>query len=114
MLSLVLAMTLAMAAKTADPIDSARKAFNNCLTEEHNKAVEAKKSAAEFTKIANETCQTQSMAYHDLTAKAERGYGSNAAEADKYAKEEVQNIVSSLISAFEINAPAGSKLQLEK
>ena len=114
MLSHALSVLLVMAVGKADPVDTARKALNNCLIEQHNKAVEAKKTSADFNKIVMESCITERATYHDVTVKAERGYGSNANDAEQYANEEVQNVVSGIITSFENNMKSGAKLSPEK
>jgi hypothetical protein len=114
MVSQVLAILLIVAAGKADPVDAARKSFNNCLIDQHNKAVELKKTSSDFDKIVKENCLTERTAYHDANVKAERGYGSNAKDAEQYANEEVQNVVSGIISSFTSNIESGAKLSPEK
>lgn len=111
---LVLAMAFNMAAMKGDPQDDARKAFNNCLVEEHNQAVEAKKSGAEFNEQVAAACTETRKSYFDLIVKAERGFGSKQAEAEEYAKEEIQAVVDSITSAFGDNVSNGARLQPEK
>ena len=72
--SLALAMALNMAAMKGDPQDDARKAFNNCLVKEHNEAVEAKKSGAEFNEQIATACVDTRKTYHDLIVRAEIGF----------------------------------------
>ncbi len=105
---------MAMLAGKADPQDMARKAFNNCLVGEHNKAVDAKSSTSDFNKAIQAACPTERAAYHDIIAKNERGFGSSAKEADEYANEETQSIVDSVTGAFGGNMEAGTKLVEEK
>ncbi len=114
MLAHILSFLLVIAAGKADPADTARRAFNNCLIEQHNKAVEAKKTPTDFDKIVAETCIAERTAYHDVTVKAERSYGSNAKDAEQYASEEVQNVVNGIISSFAGNIESGAKLSPEK
>jgi hypothetical protein len=105
---------MAMLAAKADPQNMARKAFNNCLVGEHNKAIDAKSSAADFNKTAQTACTVERKAYHDIIVKNERGFGSSAKEADEFANEEVQGIVDSITSAFSQNSEASSKMVEEK
>jgi hypothetical protein len=95
---LALAMALNMAALGGDAQDNARKAFNNCLVEEHNTAVAAKKSGAEF----------------DMVVRSEKGFGSKQAEAEEYANDEIQSILDSITGAFSENVTNGARLQPEK
>ena len=115
---LAMAATLAMAAMNmatmGDAMDNARKAFNNCLVEEHNSAVEAKKSGAEFNEQVAAACTAQRKAYHDLIVKQERSMGSKQAEAEQYANEELQVVVDSITAAFGENVSSGARLQPEK
>jgi hypothetical protein len=112
--TLVLAMTLNMAAMKTDPQDNARKALNNCYVEEHNKAIEAKKSGAEFNEQIAASCTEVRKTYFDMIVKSERGYGSKQAEAEEFANGEIQSIIDSITSAFSENVSSGAKLQTEK
>jgi hypothetical protein len=114
MLTLVAATMLSMAAMKADPMDNARKAFNNCMIETHNKGVEEKLSPSSFTKAADEACMPERTAYRDVLIKSERSYGSSQKDAEKFASEEVQMIVDSVVSSFNENVENGAKLTPEK
>jgi hypothetical protein len=114
MTSLVMAMALNMAAMKGDPQDDARKAYNNCLVGEHNEAVEAKKSGAEFNEQVAAACVETRKAYTDLIVKAERAFGSKQAAAEEYAAEEIQAVIDSITAAFGENVSSGAKLQPEK
>jgi hypothetical protein len=114
MLTLVAATMLSMAAMKADPMDNARKAFNNCMIETHNKGVEEKLSPSSFTKAADEACLPERTAYRDILIKSERSYGSSQKDAEKFASEEVQMIVDSVVSSFNENVESGAKLTPEK
>ena len=114
MMSMVVAMALAMAPAKADPVDSARKGFNNCLIEIHNKAVGDKQSASAFKESLVNVCAAEKTAYRDLIIKAERGYGSKQAEAEKFADEEVQAIVDYVRGAFGENVESGARMSPEK
>jgi hypothetical protein len=114
MLTLVAATMLSMAAMKADPMDNARKAFNNCMIETHNKGVTDKLSPSSFTKAADEACMPERTAYRDVLIKSERSYGSSQKDAEKFASEEVQMIVDSVVSSFNENVENGAKLTPEK
>jgi hypothetical protein len=114
MMSMVLAMALSMAPAKADPVDNARKGFNNCLIEIHNKAVDDKQSPSGFKESLGAACTAEKTAYRDLIIKAERGYGSKQSEAEKFADEEVQTIVDYVISAFSENVESRARMSPEK
>ncbi len=114
MLTLVAATMLTMAAMKGDPLDDARKAFNNCMIETHNTAVGEKQSPSAFIKTSETACPTQRTAYHAILVKSERSYGSNAKDAEQYANEEVQSLIDSVVSAFNENVDGGAKLSQEK
>ena len=105
---------LSMAAMKADPLDNARKAFNNCMIEAHNTAVGEKASPSAFLKTTETACSTERTTYRDIMVKAERGYGSSLKEAEKFADEEVQMIIDSIVSSFNENVENGAKLTPEK
>ena len=111
---MALAMAMNMTAIAADPQDVARKAFNNCLVEEHNKAVTEKKSGAEFNEQLAAACTETRTSYFNLIVKAEKSYGSKLAEAEEYANGEIQSVTDSITSAFSENVSNGAKLQPEK
>jgi hypothetical protein len=114
MITLVAALMLSMAAQKADPMDNARKAFNNCMIETHNKAVEEKASPSDFIKTTEGACTPLRTTYRDILIRSERSYGSSQKDAEKFADEEVQMIVDSVVSAFNENIDSGSKLTAEK
>jgi len=114
MMSLVAATMLSMAAMKADPLDNARKAFNNCMIEVHNKAVGEKASPRDFLKTADEACTAERSVYRDTMVKAERSYGSSLKDAEQFANEEVQIIVDGIVSSFNENVESGAKLTPEK
>jgi hypothetical protein len=111
---LAMAMALNMAAMKGDPQDNARKALNNCLVKEHNDAVEAKKSASDFNDQVAAACTETRKTYFDLVVRAELGFKSKQADAEQYAKEEIQAVVDSITTAFGDNVSTGAKLQPEK
>lgn len=114
MLTLVAAMMLSMAAQKADPLDNARKAFNNCMIETHNKGVDDKSSPSAFIKITETACTTERTTYHSMMVKAERSYGSSQKDAEQFANEEVQMLIDSVVTAFNENVESGAKLTAEK
>jgi hypothetical protein len=114
MLTLVAATMLSMAAMKGDPLDDARKAFNNCMIEVHNTAVGEKVSPSAFIKTSETACPTQRAAYNAILVKSERSYGSSQKEAEQFANEEVQGLVDSVVSAFNENVENGAKLSPEK
>lgn len=114
MMTLVAATMLTMAAMKGDALDTARKAYNNCMIETHNKAVGEKTSPSDFLKAAESACQAERTAYHGIMVRAERGYGSSQADAEKFANEEVQMMVDAIVSSFNENVESGAKLTPEK
>ena len=114
MISLVAATLLSMAAMKGDPMDSARKAFNNCMIETHNTAVDGKASPSDFIKTSDAACPTERAAYKEILIKSERSYGSSMADAEKFAAEEIQMIVDSIVTSFNENVESGAKLTPEK
>lgn len=114
MMSLVAATMLSMAAMKADPMNDARKAFNNCMIEVHNKAVGEKVSPSDFLKTAESACTNERTAYHSMMVKAERSYGSSQKDAEQFANEEVQMMIDGIVSSFNENAETGAKLTPEK
>jgi hypothetical protein len=113
MMSMIMAMALSMA-PAKDPVDNARRSFNNCLIELHNKAVGDKMSASAFNDAVNAACPAEKTAYHDLIVKAELGYKSKPADAEQFAKEEVQSVIDYVTSNFSENAATGAKMSPEK
>ena len=53
-LTAMIAMAMTMAA--ADPVDTARKEFNDCLTKFTNESLDAKKAQSDFTKESASAC----------------------------------------------------------
>jgi hypothetical protein len=111
--TLIMAMALSMA-PAKDPVDTARKAFNNCLIEIHNKSVGEKMSVGDFRKAIEGGCAAEKTAYHDLIVKAELGYKSKPADAEQFASEEVQSVLDYVTSAFGENVDNGAKMSPEK
>lgn len=105
---------LSMAAMKGDPLNDARKAYNNCMIEVHNVAVGEKTSPSSFVKTTETACMPQRTTYHSMMVKAERSYGSSQKEAEQFASEEVQMLIDSIVSAFNENVDSGGRLSLEK
>lgn len=114
MIIVIATALLSMASMKGDAMDTARKAFNNCLIETHNTAVSEKASPSDFIKTSDAACPTQRAAYKEILIKSERSYGSSQAEAEKFASEEIQMIVDSVVSTFNENVQNGAKLTPEK
>jgi hypothetical protein len=114
MISLVAATLLSMAAMKGDAMDNARKAFNNCMIETHNTGVSEKASPSDFIKTSDAACPTERAAYKEILIKSERSYGSSMADAEKFAAEEIQMIVDSIVTSFNENVESGAKLTPEK
>ena len=114
MISLVAATLLSMAAMKGDAMDNARKAYNNCMIEVHNVAVAEKASPSAFIKTTDAACPTERAAYKAILVKSERSYGSSQAEAEKFAAEEIQMLIDSVVTSFNENVEGGSKLTPEK
>lgn len=105
---------LAMAAQKADPLDNARKAFNNCMIEAHNTAVGEKASPSDFIKTSEAACPMQRAAYRATIVKAELSYKSTLKDAEQFAGEEVQGLVDSVVTSFNDNVQTGARLTAEK
>jgi hypothetical protein len=114
MTGFALALAMNMAAMKADAQDNARKALNNCYVEEHNKAVEDKKSGAQFNEQMETSCTDKRKTYFDMIVKAQRSYGDKQADAEEFANGEVQAIIDSITEAFNDNVSSGARLQPEK
>ncbi len=99
-MSLTLMVALAMSMAQGDPVDSARKSFNACLTTFTNAALEAKKTPADFTKEASGACATEKTALMDAMIKSEMQYGGKKADAESYATEETQMIIDSYVGSY--------------
>ncbi len=112
--SLALAMALNMTAAKADPVNDARKGFNNCLIREHNEAVKAKKGASEFNEGIQKACTAERKSYFDMMVKSERGFGSSQKDAEAFAGEEIQMMVDGITGSFGENREGGGQLAEEK
>lgn len=114
MITIIATALLSMATMKGDAMDTARKAFNNCMIETHNTAVSEKASPSSFIQTSDAACPTQRAAYKEILVKSERSYGSSQTEAEKFAAEEIQMIVDSIVASFNENVENGSKLTPEK
>jgi hypothetical protein len=114
MITIIATAMLSMAAMKGDPMDNARKAFNNCMIEVHNVAVAEKAAPSAFIQTSDAACPTERAAYKAILVKSERSYGSSLAEAEKFAAEEIQMLVDSVVTSFNENIESGAKLTPEK
>jgi len=114
MFTLVAATMLSMATMKSDAMDNARKAFNNCMIETHNTGVKEKMSPSDFVKAADTACPTQRAAYKEILIRSERSFGGSQADAEKFASEEAQMIVDSVVSSFNENVENGASLTPER
>ena len=114
MITIIATAILSMAAMKGDPMDNARKAFNNCMIEVHNVAVAEKAAPSAFVKRSDEACPTERAAYKAILVKSERSFGSSQADAEKFAAEEIQMLVDSVVTSFNENVENGAKLTPEK
>jgi len=114
MITIIATALLSMAAMKGDPMDNARKAFNNCMIEVHNVAITQKSAPNAFTKTSDEACPTERAAYKAILVKSERAYGSSQADAEKFAAEEIQMLVDSVVTSFNENIESGATLTPEK
>ncbi len=110
MANMMMVIAMMLAAAKGDPLDDARKGFNNCLIEAHNKAVDEKIKADDFTKKAEADCTAQQTAYSNMLIKSELGFKSTQAAAEKYAKEEVQLMLDSIVTSFKENTANSDKV----
>ena len=114
MITIIATAMLSMAAMKGDPMDNARKALNNCMIEVHNVAVAEKAAPSAFIQTSDAACPTERAAYKAILVKSERSYGSSLAEAEKFAAEEIQLLVDSVVTSFNENIESGAKLTPEK
>lgn len=105
MLSIMVAMTMSMAAK--DPLEAPRKVFSNCLIELHNDAIKNKQSIDEFKTSAEAACPTERKAFSDAVYKLERP-SSKEAEAQERSAEEAVWVVEWIVDLYTGNKEDGS------
>jgi hypothetical protein len=108
------AILLSLAAVSANPVDTSRKAYSNCMRTIHNESVKAKASVTDFTEKAKSACEAERTDFNAALVRSERSFGSSAKEADFYAAEEISLIIDSMITAFSDNVGEGSTLAPEK
>jgi hypothetical protein len=84
------------------------------MIEVHNVAVTEKASPSAFIKTSDAACPTERAAYKAILVKSERSYGSSQAEAEKFAAEEIQMLIDSVVTSFNENVENGAKLTPEK
>lgn len=99
-MSLTLIVAMAMSMAQGDPVDSARKSFNACLTKFTNESLDAKKSPSEFTKESATACADDKTKLVEAMIKSEMQYGGKRAEAEAYAAEESQMIIDSYVGSY--------------
>lgn len=99
-MSLTLFLALAMSMAQGDPVETARKSLNACLTTYTNEALDAKTPPGEFTKAASTACTTEKSAFVEALVKSEMQYGGKKTEAESYASEEAQMIVDSYVGSY--------------
>ena len=114
MITIIATALLSMAAMKGDAMDTARKSFNNCMIEVHNTAVDEKASPRAFIQTSDAACPMERAAYKEILVKSERSFGSSQTEAEKFASEEIQMIVDSIVTSFNENVESGAKLTPEK
>jgi len=114
MITIIATALLSMAAMKGDALDNARKAYNNCMIEVHNVAVTEKASPSAFIQTSDAACPTERAAYKAILVKSERSNGSSQAEAEKFAAEEIQMLIDSVVTSFNENVENGAKLTPEK
>lgn len=99
-MSLTFMIAMAMVAAPADPVEAARKDFNECLTKFANESLEAKKEQSAFTKESAEACPAEKTKLIEAMVKSEMQYGGKKAEAESYANEETQMIIDSYVGSY--------------
>lgn len=89
-----------LAAFAGDPVDDARKGYSNCLVRYSIEQLEAKTSESQFKKSAKEACSDLRASYRAAIVKSELASKVPKAEAEKYADEEVDYILTVHIDNF--------------
>lgn len=113
MLYNIAAMLAVLTAPAADPIKETHKAYRNCLFTLHNENIRTKTSLPEFRKLADAGCMVERDAYRGVIVKSERSFGSSVAEANSYADEEVQALISGIKANYAENLETGATITLE-
>lgn len=103
--ALLTASSLAVSAfvLVQDRQEEARIAYNNCLVEGHNEAMNTDVNAKQFEITSKEICTAERKTYYDIIYKDERQFGSSAKEAEEYANEESENIREYIVSSYALN-----------
>lgn len=114
MLKMGVAIFLGLAAMAADPVETSRKSYSNCLREFHNTSVTEKLSNSDFRDKVKLACEAERTAYQSTLVRSERSFGASVKEAEAYAAEEIQIIIDVISTAFADNAGQGAKLLPEK
>lgn len=109
-----IAILLSMATTAADPVETSRKAYSNCLREFHNASMKEKIGVSDFRETITAACVDERTAYNTIVVRSERGFGSTVKDAEAYAAEEIQAIVDVMVTAFSDNVGEGSTLPPEK
>lgn len=99
-MSLTLTIAMAMAMAQGDPVEAARKGFNDCLVKFTNESLDAKKDQSAFTKESSEACPAEKTKLIEAMVKSEMQYGGKKAEAESYAGEETQMIIDSYVGSY--------------
>jgi hypothetical protein len=109
-----IAILLSMATTAADPVETSRKTYSNCLREFHNTSVKDKIGVSDFREKIAAACIDERSTYNTVVVRSERGFGSSLKDAEAYASEEIQAIVDVIVTAFSDNVGEGSTLPPEK
>lgn len=99
-MSLTLMVAMAMAMTQGDPVETARKGFNECLVKFTNESLDAKKGQSDFTKESATACPAEKTKLIEAMVKSEMQYGGNKAEAESYANEETQMMIDSYVGSY--------------
>lgn len=97
-MSIGLVLTLLLGAQ--DPISQANTAYSDCLLKQTLASLDDKQDVDSFFQAAQERCTLQKQAYRAAVVKSERSFGSNQSEAEKYADEEAQYVLSAMTTNY--------------
>ncbi len=86
-----------------DKQEAARIAYNNCLIEGHNEAMDANVNLKQFEVKSKEICIEERKAYYDIVFKDEKEFGASTKEAEDFANEESDNIRQYVVSSYALN-----------
>ena len=103
-----------VAAYAGDPVDDARKGYSNCLVRYSIEQLDLKTGDKEFKKAARETCQEQRTSYRAAIVKSELSSRIPRAEAEKFADEEVEYILSVHLDGYGQHQADGTRPVEEK